>query len=40
MTLEQFLLLMMAPAGALLLGAWAYWLATRDDRNEPRGRKG
>ena len=36
MTLDQFLVFLTVPAGGLLLGAWAYWIATRPVKDAPR----
>lgn len=35
MTTPQLIALLMPPAGALLIGAWAYWIATRPEQ-KPR----
>ena len=32
MTLYEFLAFMTIPAGGLLIGAWAYWIATRPEK--------
>ncbi len=36
MTTYQVIALLYAPVGALLIGAWAYWIATRPEKPEPR----
>jgi hypothetical protein len=33
MTALQMIALLMTPLGGLLLGAWAYWVATRPEKN-------
>ena len=38
MSNAQFLALLVTPLGALLIGAWAYWVATRDsERHRQQG---
>ena len=40
MTATDFLTILITPAGFLLLGAWAYWIATRDARREAKHSRG
>ncbi len=35
MTVPQAVALLMTPVGGLLIGAWAYWLATRPEKKPP-----
>ncbi len=36
MTTYQVISLLMTPVGALVIAAWAYWIATRPEKPEPR----